>query len=193
PPSSFISVVGLPSLSNLKRKNSGSGPRLNEVYPMSSISLMIFFKFDLGSPSKGSPPISYTSQINLADFALSSDQGKILQVLKSGLRYISDSSTRTNPSIEDPSNIISPSSALPSWVVGISTFLIVPRISVNCSLTYLTFSDSAILKISSLEYSSISLTRPYIIENIVHLKLSSAQILIYPLACFRSYKHYTEK
>src|SRR5699024_7096333 len=120
-------------------------------------------------------------------------KGKILQVLKSGLRYISDSSTRTNPSIEDPSNIISPSSALPSWVVGISTFLIVPRISVNCSLTYLTFSDSAILKISSLEYSSISLTRPYIIENIVHLKLSSAQILIYPLACFRSYKHYTEK
>ncbi len=46
---------------------------------------------------------------------------------------MSDSSTRTNPSIDDPSNRMSPASAFANWLRGISTFLITPRMSVNCS------------------------------------------------------------
>ena len=52
-------------------------------------------------------------------------------VERSGLRYISDSSMRTKPSIEEPSNMILPSSASPNWRSGTSTFLMTPRMSVN--------------------------------------------------------------
>jgi hypothetical protein len=45
---------------------------------------------------------------------------------------MSDSSIRTNPSIELPSNMMSPSSALANCDDGISTFLLTPRMSVNC-------------------------------------------------------------
>src|SRR5512141_1844963 len=45
---------------------------------------------------------------------------------------MSDSSIRTKPSIEEPSNMMSPSSAFSNCVSGISTFLLMPRISVNC-------------------------------------------------------------
>src|SRR5256885_15456958 len=45
---------------------------------------------------------------------------------------MSDSSMRTKPSIEDPSNITSPSSAFSNWLSGTSTFLLIPRMSVNC-------------------------------------------------------------
>jgi len=42
------------------------------------------------------------------------------------------SSIRTKPSIDDPSKVISPSSALSNWVDGTSTFLLIPVMSVNC-------------------------------------------------------------
>ena len=47
---------------------------------------------------------------------------------------MSDSSMRTNPSIDEPSNMISPASAFPNCDAGISTFLLMPRMSVNWSL-----------------------------------------------------------
>src|SRR6266498_2427015 len=47
---------------------------------------------------------------------------------------MSDSSIRVNPSIEEPSNWISPSSAFSNCDLGISTFLITPKMSVNWSL-----------------------------------------------------------
>ena len=44
---------------------------------------------------------------------------------------MSDSSIRVNPSIEDPSNMISPSRAFANWLEGTSTFLLAPWMSVN--------------------------------------------------------------
>src|SRR6266498_233437 len=61
---------------------------------------------------------------------------------------MSDSSIRVNPSIEEPSNWISPSSALSNCDFGISTFLITPKMSVNWSLRNRTFSASQTLRIS---------------------------------------------
>src|SRR5258705_9393538 len=46
---------------------------------------------------------------------------------------MSDSSIRTNPSIDEPSNMMSPSSAFSNWLSGTSTFLLTPRMSVNWS------------------------------------------------------------
>jgi len=69
--------------------------------------------------------------------------GKMQNVLRSGFRYMSDSSIRTNPSIEEPSNMILPSSASSNCRSGISTFLMVPRISVNCRRRNFTYSRSA--------------------------------------------------
>jgi hypothetical protein len=60
---------------------------------------------------------------------------------------MSDSSMRTKPSIEDPSNIMSPANAFSNCEAGISTFLFTPRMSVNCSLrkrTLLPFANSRI-------------------------------------------------
>ena len=59
--------------------------------------------------------------------------GKDPEGVRSGLSSMSDSSIRTNPSIEEPSNMISPSRAFSNWLRGISTFLFTPRMSVNCS------------------------------------------------------------
>jgi len=53
---------------------------------------------------------------------------------------MSDSSMRVKPSIEEPSNWISPSSAFSNWERGISTFLMTPRMSVYCSRLKRTFS-----------------------------------------------------
>src|SRR6266540_4554688 len=69
-------------------------------------------------------------------------QGNTRKVARSGRRYMSDSSMRTKPSIEEPSNMILPSSASSNCRSGISTFLIVPRMSVNCRRMNLTFSRS---------------------------------------------------
>jgi hypothetical protein len=41
------------------------------------------------------------------------------------------SSMRTNPSMLDPSNMMSPASAFSNCDAGISTFLLTPRMSVN--------------------------------------------------------------
>src|SRR5699024_4759383 len=80
--------------------------------------------------------------MNRATFLFSVVYGKITNESKSGYKYISDSSILTKPSIEDPSNIILLSNALSNWLSGISTFLIVPSISVNCSLIKRTFSSA---------------------------------------------------
>ena len=61
---------------------------------------------------------------------------------------MSDSSIRVNPSIEEPSNWISPSRALPNCELGSSTFLITPKMSVNCRRMKRTFSASHTLRIS---------------------------------------------
>ncbi len=65
---------------------------------------------------------------------------------------MSDSSIRTKPSIEEPSNMHLLLSAFSSWLRVIATFLSEPRISVNCRRIKLTFSSSAILNISSFVY-----------------------------------------
>ena len=62
---------------------------------------------------------------------------------------MSDSSMRVKPSIEEPSNMIWPSSAFSNWLRGISTFLMIPRMSVNCSRMKRTPLLSASLRISS--------------------------------------------
>ena len=54
-------------------------------------------------------------------------QGKTWKVLRSGLRYMSDSSIRTKPSIDEPSNMIRPSSASSNCRSGTSTFLMTPE------------------------------------------------------------------
>src|SRR5205823_6352012 len=83
------------------------------------------------------------SEIIRATFsAVVPGHGKMRKVERSGLRYMSDSSIRTKPSMDDPSNMILPSSASSNWRSGISTFLIAPRISVNCRRMNLTFSRS---------------------------------------------------
>ena len=56
---------------------------------------------------------------------------------------MSDSSIRTKPSIDEPSNMIAPSSAAANWRSGISTFLMTPRMSVNWRRMNLTFMRSA--------------------------------------------------
>src|SRR5262249_18455490 len=68
--------------------------------------------------------------------------GKIRKVARSGRRYMSDSSIRTNPSIDEPSNMMWPSSASSNCRSGTSTFLIAPRISVNWRRMNLTLSRS---------------------------------------------------
>ena len=83
------------------------------------------------------------SQIIRATFSpVVPGHGKTRNVERSGRRYMSDSSMRTKPSIDEPSNMILPSSASSNWRSGISTFLIVPRMSVNCSRRNFTFSRS---------------------------------------------------
>src|SRR6267378_2388461 len=73
------------------------------------------------------------SQITRATFPPSSSYGRTRKVPRSGFSTMSDSSMRTKPSIEEPSNITSPSSAFSNWLSGTSTFLLTPRMSVNCS------------------------------------------------------------
>ena len=72
------------------------------------------------------------SQIIRATFSpVGPAHGKTRNVDTSGRKYMSDSSIRTKPSIDEPSNMIRPSSASSNCRSGISTFLIVPRMSVN--------------------------------------------------------------
>src|SRR5882762_253947 len=71
------------------------------------------------------------SQITRATLPAASPFGSTRKVSRSGRSTMSDSSIRTNPSIEEPSNMMSPSSALSNWLSGTSTFLLTPRMSVN--------------------------------------------------------------
>src|SRR5260370_5521478 len=73
------------------------------------------------------------SQMSRATLPPSSSYGRIRNVSRSGFNTMSDSSIRTNPSIDEPSNMMSPSSAFSNWLSGTSTFLLTPRMSVNCS------------------------------------------------------------
>src|SRR6267143_3057108 len=71
------------------------------------------------------------SQITRATLPAASPLGRMRKVSRSGRSTMSDSSIRTNPSIDEPSNMMSPSSALSNWLSGTSTFLLTPRMSVN--------------------------------------------------------------
>src|SRR5260221_5839786 len=64
---------------------------------------------------------------------------------------MSDSSMRVNPSIEEPSNWIQASKAFSNWERGILTFLMTPRMSVNCSRMKRTFSALHTFRISGLD------------------------------------------
>ena len=59
------------------------------------------------------------------------------------------SSVRTNPSIALPSNMMSPARAFANCEVGTSTFLLTPRMSVNCRRRKLTRSERASARTSS--------------------------------------------
>jgi hypothetical protein len=64
---------------------------------------------------------------------------------------MSDSSIRTKPSIDEPSNMICPSSAFSNWLRGTSTFFTTPRMSVNWSRRNRTSSRSHTSRTSRLE------------------------------------------
>ncbi len=72
------------------------------------------------------------------------------KVSRSGFRIMSDSSIRTNPSIDEPSNMISPSSAFSNWLSGTSTFFTAPVMSVNCRRRNRTSCSRSISSTSSL-------------------------------------------
>ena len=102
-----------------------------------------------GQPANAFPSGVMTSQTSRATFPFGCDHGKMRNVSRSGTRPMSDSSIRVNPSIEDPSNWISPSSAFSNCERGTSTFLMIPRMSVNCRRRKRTFSLSQTFRISA--------------------------------------------
>ncbi len=79
------------------------------------------------------------------------------------------SSMRTNPSIEEPSNIILLSNTFSTCDTGTSTFLIVPIISVNIKRKNRTFSSLIIALISS---------TAYVVFAMIHLPFFKFQCLI---------------
>ena len=64
------------------------------------------FSTPRGSPTKGVPSGLWTSQISRATLPYWGRQGRMAKVSRSGQRYWSDSSMRTNPSMELPSIMI---------------------------------------------------------------------------------------
>src|SRR6266487_2397806 len=90
------------------------------------------------------------SQITRATLPAASPLGRTRNVSRSGRSTISDSSIRTKPSIDEPSNMMSPSSAFSNWLSGTSTFLLTPRMSVNWSLSELMSCFLATSRISRL-------------------------------------------
>src|SRR5687767_11154100 len=111
--------------------------------PFCSARPIVRFRVDRGQPANGVPSGFAMSQMmrpTRSDPAYV--HGKTSKVSRSGLRYMSDSSIRTNPSIDEPSNMMAPSSASPNWRSGTSTFLVAPRMSVNCRRMNFTFSRS---------------------------------------------------
>src|SRR6266550_6804280 len=90
------------------------------------------------------------SQITRATLPAASPFGSTRKVSRSGRSTMSDSSIRTKPSIEEPSNMMSPSSAFSNWLSGTSTFLLTPRMSVNWRRSELTSCFFAASRISRL-------------------------------------------
>src|SRR6266568_2722560 len=90
------------------------------------------------------------SQMSRAMRPPSSSYGSTRNVSRSGFGTMSDSSIRTNPSIDEPSNMMSPSSAFSNWLSGTSTFLLTPRMSVNWRRSELTSCFLATSRISRL-------------------------------------------
>src|SRR2546426_2045830 len=78
------------------------------------------------------------SQITRATLPAASPLGSTRNVSRSGRSTMSDSSIRTKPSIDEPSNMMSPSRAFSNWLSGTSTFLLTPRMSVNWRRSELT-------------------------------------------------------
>ncbi len=132
------------------RKNSSSGPVFISK-PMDAASSIARLNTYLGSPWKYSPPGCCTSHIILAIDPLLCPHGNSWKVFRSGFSTISDSSIRTNPSTEEPSKDIPWPIAFSIWDTGMATFLTMPWISTNCSLTNLTSFSLIFLRISSLE------------------------------------------
>ncbi|OPY28283.1 MAG: hypothetical protein A4E28_01677 [Methanocella sp. PtaU1.Bin125] len=112
--------------------------------PALSASLIMRLRLPRGSPGNGFPLGRYTSQTSRATLPYSLCHGMSVNVSRSGFRYMSDSSILTKPSMDEPSNMTSPSSAFSSWLTGSATFLVVPMTSVNWSLTNSTLSCSAL-------------------------------------------------
>src|ERR1044071_3048676 len=105
---------------------------------------MARFSVDRGQPVKGVPSGLAMSQMTRATRSEPAYvHGSTWNVERSGLRYMSDSSVRTNPSIDEPSNVMCTSSASPNCRSGTSTFLVDPRMSVNWSRMNFTCSRSA--------------------------------------------------
>lgn len=73
----------------------------------------------------------YTSQIRRATLPCWGRQGKTTKESRSGYRYWSDSSIRTKPSMEEPSNMIWLLTAFSIWEAVMATFLSWPKMSVN--------------------------------------------------------------
>src|SRR5712664_1124037 len=90
------------------------------------------------------------SQITRATLPAASPFGSTRKVSRSGRSTMSDSSIRTKPSIDEPSNMMSPSSAFSNWLWGTSTFLLTPRMSVNWRRSELTSCFLAASRISRL-------------------------------------------
>ncbi len=111
-------------------KNSASIPAFI-VKPRSRARAIWPLRTPRGSPGNGVPSGIAMSQMTRATRSAPSPMGKIRKVERSGVSSMSDSSIRTKPSIDEPSNIMSPLSAFSNCDDGTSTFLLTPRMSVN--------------------------------------------------------------
>ena len=124
-------VVGAPSGAFSNRKNSASHPAI-----ISKPSFAGAGDLPLERGARTAGERRAVGRVDVADEprhpAALLVEGQHPEGVGSGLRSMSDSSIRTNPSIEEPSNMISPSSAFSNWLRGTSTFLLTPRMSVNC-------------------------------------------------------------
>ena len=102
----------------------------------------------------------------MATFLSSEPQGNTVQVFKSGYNFISASSIRTKPSIEEPSKAISLSKALSSCETGISTFFKIPLTSENAKRIKCTFFSCASSKIASLVHVGIKIAPFFVVLNL---------------------------
>ena len=91
-----------------------------------------------GSPSNGSPSGRVMSQNMRATAFWRGRQGSTEKVVGSGAAIMSDSSTRANPSMAEPSKAMPRSSALSNSATVMAKPLRLPRMSVNQSRMNLT-------------------------------------------------------